>query len=435
MIYEGLLIDKSEDKVIIIKSIIIAFLLLLGVNIPIFTVMALLLASVFILFGGFKQSLGILFFTLAFSPIFKLKPTGFTFFNILLLVFIVKLILENYRLRINYKEIFALLVFSIFCLLFGGAESLNRLINILMGFILILFVLKNQTKVNLKSLLVFFSWGILISSIAALLIDYIPGLNAFTKEISLKLEQGEYIGRFSGLQSNPNFYTMDISIALSVWFGLAIYNQLKFHDYIYIVLLIAFGVMSLSKSFFLILVFLILFVFFNLARRHFIGFIKGAFLFGIIITLIFLFLDSSYINAMINRFIIYDSNEMSISSFTTGRSDLWLNYVSHIFNNSYVFLFGEGLGAGNLNGRASHNYLLEILYHLGILGGILYITCLFNILQRRKNIKRSLVNFLPFFTLLARGMAINLIFRENLPFYFIIIAIALNTNFTLMKSK
>ncbi|CAN7194646.1 hypothetical protein LJR015_000491 [Peribacillus frigoritolerans] len=420
--------EKNLNISIVIKCSAIAVLILFGLNIPYLNIAALLLACWFIFRGSITEILGILLFTLAFSPIFKLQSGGNTFFNFLILVTILKL-LFNRNLKFSYKELIVIIVFTCYALIFGGMDAMVGAVDLVMYFVLLLLIFKQNKIIQLRSILLFFSLGIILASVAGLFSDYIPGLSSFINQARLKLEPGEYFIRFSGIQSNPNHFTMDISIALAGWFGLVVSGRAKPFDYILIIMLSIFGIMSLSKSFLVIYLVLLLIVLIIFGKQSIRGLIKGVFIVGIVISAVYIFVDKEYINAFLGRILVDNSSSASLSSVTTGRYDIWMSYIGYIFSDIKVLLFGEGLGAEVYASNASHSYILETIYYLGFIGASIYIICIINILPKRNlSVKRSLVNYLPLIILIVRGMAINLIFRENIFFYFIIIAVTLNTN-------
>ena len=272
---------------------------------------------------------------------------------------------------------------------------------------------QSKEKLNLHRILVFFSLGIILASFLGLFDDYIPGLSPFMNQIKLKLGQGEYINRFCGINVNPNAYTMDISIALAGWFGLVVAKQTNKLDYIIIIILSVFGAMSISKSFLVMYAILLLFVLISLGRQNLSSLIKGVLIIGLLCIVTFFIIDKEYINAYINRLVLDINSSMSLSSVTTGRLDIWKGYLYYVFSDAKVLLFGEGLGADYFMTRATHNYFLEMIYYMGIIGSVLYLLCIkVAFPQRNVSVKRALVNYLPIIILFVRGMAINMIFSE-----------------------
>lgn len=58
----------------------------------------------------------------------------------------------------------------------------------------------------------------------------------------------------------------------------------------------------------------------------------------------------------------------NMSELTTGRTDLWRNYIHEFLNNPITLLFGEGYTSINLNNKASHNTLIQVVYQFGLIG-------------------------------------------------------------------
>ncbi len=427
---------KGLNRSNLIKCIVIAFLILIGVNIPYVNLIALLLACFFIFKGTAGETAELLFFVLTFSTIFKLHPEGKTLFNVLIAAAIVKFLFLKPHLKLEIRELLALLAFVSYVLIFGGTNAMVKLTSLTMYFVLMLLLFKQQEKIELRSLLLFFSLGIVLSSLAALNSRYIPGLTSFIQYARLKIGDGEYLYRFCGLHINPNFYTMDISIALAGWFGMVVGRRTKLIDYVFIVALSVLGIMSISKSFLVMYAVLLLLVLISFGKQNIGGLMKGVFMIGLLIALIYVFADKEYMHAYLNRLLRDRSSDASLSTITTGRYDLWMGYLDHIFSDLKLLLFGEGLRAQHYALRPSHNYFIETVYYLGLVGSALYCLCIRNIFPERDlSVKRSFVNYLPLIILLVRGMAINLIMRENLIFYYIMIAVMLNTDLQRIKKE
>ena len=76
---------------------------------------------------------------------------------------------------------------------------------------------------------------------------------------------------------------------------------------------------------------------------------------------------------------------------------------------------------------ASHNYYIDILYHLGVFGGVLYLSYLYDVYFAglRTVRKPKAYQYLPFAVFLIRAFAINLIAREQLVFTLMLCSAAL----------
>ena len=58
----------------------------------------------------------------------------------------------------------------------------------------------------------------------------------------------------------------------------------------------------------------------------------------------------------------------NLSKLTTGRTELWRNYLSEFTRNAKLLLLGEGYTNVTLLGRASHNSVIQGIFQFGILG-------------------------------------------------------------------
>ena len=73
---------------------------------------------------------------------------------------------------------------------------------------------------------------------------------------------------------------------------------------------------------------------------------------------------SGLVEVILTRF----SNANDLNSLTTGRVGLWKSYIDEMFSNVKVFFLGRGFTNVKINGRASHNTILQMFYQFGLLG-------------------------------------------------------------------
>jgi O-antigen ligase len=137
------------------------------------------------------------------------------------------------------------------------------------------------------------------------------------------------------------------------------------------VALTAFGVLTYSKTFFLVFILLggvyIIWQFWS--RKVFRGvFFSAA---AVLLAAYMLLSKNSPFAIVIERLTGGDS----LSDFTTGRSELFVQYWNVITQNVSSVLFGLGLDAPIL-GKGTHNLFLEVLYFSGVVG-LLLMTALY----------------------------------------------------------
>ena len=122
----------------------------------------------------------------------------------------------------------------------------------------------------------------------------------------------------------------------------------------------------------------------------------------------------------------------SNGDITTGRADLNSLYLTYVWENPMVLLFGSGISTDRIIGASNnvHNIYIEGLFKLGIVGCVIYICTLLScILLPKKSIsKRKFVNFLPLIFVAILYFALAGIIMYELPFYLAIAFLSVNFN-------
>lgn len=211
-----------------------------------------------------------------------------------------------------------------------------------------------------------FCFGLLVSSAYALVFRHTWQIQAI-RGTEAPAYFGSNIIRFYGLFQDPNYYSMLLITAL------ALMTKLKDSRYIgwpvFLVgslLLIACGVLTYSKTFFLMMVLLVavylVWQFWN--KRVFRGMLMTLCI--LIVGGILLFSEGSPFAVVLTRL----TSSTDLGDLTTGRSDVFIAYYRAITESVGSALFGAGLGQPNL-GRDPHNLFLEITYYVGLVGLVL----------------------------------------------------------------
>ena len=275
-----------------------------------------------------------------------------------------------------------------------------------------LYLLKN-ISIDYKYTIISYAIGICFASCLALLKSFLPVIQHFINDVAIKLGEGSYANRFSGLQGNPNYFTLDVIIVLS---SLVVAYYLK-PEKIYLflfVLLSIFGIMSISKSFFISWVLLIFIWFVISIKDNIINLFKFIGLFLIAFLLIYC-VAYEYINAYVLRFA--EDIGGSLASITTGRTEIWKKYIDKIFSDPIIFLFGAGVNS-KVGDLAPHNTYLECFYSLGVIGTIFFILllkkCFIDVVKLK-------IIWVPISMLLIRMVAIGVLSYDNLWFYLMIL--------------
>lgn len=422
------MIVRKTTNSIWILALALGFIVI-GLSNNLFLFIGIIIVSGYIFLSGAEGIYG-LFFMLPFSPILKVSPVGNTFFNILIAVYILRMVFLNNKTKVTIYQILALLAFIIFSLVNISDSTFTKLMELIIYFILAILVMNMKENIEVRKLLMYFVAGIIIASILGTYSDFIPGLSGFIRETRIKLNDGDVFGRFSGIQTNPNFYTMDITIAISALLYMIGMKKHHWYDYVLVVALLGFGILSLSLSFILTIgvVFLIYFIY-KITQLPKLSFDVKSLMRGLFFIFLTLFIISQisnlpYMNIYIQRLGIGSFVDKNLSDLTTGRSDIWADYLNLYLSDWKIFLFGIGFSVETYNLRQAHSYYLELLVHLGIIGTIIYLNVLNSIfIPFSMKIRGRLLCLLPLAALIIRGFGINLIFRENFIFYLIICAL------------
>ena len=175
--------------------------------------------------------------------------------------------------------------------------------------------------------------------------------------------------RLSGFYGDPNFYSAHISACLAGIQLLLCYEKGRRSQIVLAILaliLLYCGLLSASKSFIIVTACLFLLWVPILLEK---GASSSRFrlLMGLLCAGIVIASSSAFqelLQIVDDRF----AQASNMSELTTGRTDLWRNYIHEFLYNPITLLFGEGYTSINLNSKASHNTLIQLVYQFGLIG-------------------------------------------------------------------
>lgn len=211
---------------------------------------------------------------------------------------------------------------------------------------------------------IFFACGIITAALTAQQIATLPNISQF-----IKVDSYLTVTRLSGFYGDPNFYSAHIAACLAGTQLLLCHEKSRRRQIVLAILalvLLYCGLLSASKSFIIVTACLfLLWVPILLEKgtsssrfRLFVGLLCA----GIIIA------SSSAFHALLQIVDDRFAQASNLSELTTGRTDLWRNYIHEFLNNPITLLFGEGYTSINLNNKASHNTLIQVVYQFGLIG-------------------------------------------------------------------
>jgi hypothetical protein len=410
---------------------LISISIIIGVTYEIFMVFGIISVFFLILFYRINKSVSLIFFLLPFSNIIKLGIFGsFSILNIFIILLLFKsfYIVKKNSIRFQSSLIIIILLFF-FIIFINGGFFLETIKFSLFILFMVLYLLSTSINSDTKVLLVSsYSLGIIISSFFYYIFLNLIDFSMYVDSVTTSVGELSFI-RFSGFTSSPNYYSLDVNIAMASLSVLFIQKFLSGFKYcLYLLPLVIFGILSGSKSFFITGIFIMIIVYIyvlktmNTKNVFFITF--GLFFF------IFLILSLNVFTPILRR-ISYDLSDLSdLNQLLTNRDVIFIDYFNFLKSNPIVIIFGVGLGNQLLNQTGSHNFYIELIYHFGIIGTLFIFIIIINIylIFSNKNKIQLLIVFLPLFTLFIRGLTINILLRDNFIFYLILIIILTKSN-------
>lgn len=316
-----------------------------------------------------NYTLPILLFFLPWSPILRMSPTGYSFFTFgLVLVCGISIIKKGFRFK-KYSIVtgIILMFLTLIAKVMDGSSLTFDYIAFLMLIVLFPVVKGEWTvkKYDFFQVAVFFSVGVVIAALCALNLVVFPNIAKY-----IRVDAFLTVTRRSGFYGDANFYTAQITAALGGCLVLILREKQKSHVVflgIMLVLLLYSGLLSASKSFVLVSVGLaVLWIIAFLRMRGRAG-LKVILLISIIVVTVFVATSALFgelIEVVRTRF----SYANDLNSFTTGRLGLWESYFQEIWGNVKIFFLGKGFTNVKVNGRASHNTLIQAFFQFGFLG-------------------------------------------------------------------
>ena len=191
---------------------------------------------------------------------------------------------------------------------------------------------------------------------------------------------GSNLRRFKGLFQDPNYYMTLMVIGLALLIKLKECKMVNMGIFVFQgVSMVAFGILTYSKTFFLVFVLLggiyVLWQFWN--KKILSGMTLG--ILAVALAFVVLFAENSPFAVVMERLV----SAQNLRDLTTGRSEIFLAYWKAISQDMKSFFFGKGLAAKAL-WRDPHNIYLETLYYVGTVGFVLIVSIYLLMVQEIK---------------------------------------------------
>lgn len=333
---------------------------------------ALLLAAFLaltLLAAARRRTLAMFLFFLPWSPLLKLYQGGVSFFTVaLLLACAVHFVRADWRVR--PYQIFCTAALAVLTLtakaVWGESLSMSYLFFFAM---LLLAPSLNEREAHDCSffeLTAYFSLGVISAALIAHRIATYPRISQF-----VTVDSYLTITRLSGFYGDPNFYSAHITAAFAGVQLLLVREKnglARLGLALLAVALVYCGLLSASKSFVVVLACLF-FVWVPLLLERSSGastrlrVLLGAVVAGAVM------LSSDAVGELLRVIDTRFSYAENVAQLTTGRTLLWQMYAGELLQDPLTLLLGRGYTPSALiNGRASHNTILQGVFQLGAIG-------------------------------------------------------------------
>lgn len=421
-----------KNKSLLIRILLGFFLIVCGV----ITRPIMYLAFFYIILNFFLERemefiFSMLFAWMSFATIFKFTPNSSSLFTYIEILVVMILLIRNRKIN---KVFFTWWIFFSVYIIFGMGSSYTIFIKLIIIPILMYFIINNTNYLGLKTISFYFILGVISSSIVGYFKEIIPNLLSFVTDKSLTISYSGPTGyiadtRFSGLSGDPNYYTVFLILVIAVCIVFFIRNEMKvcFFYFIYS-LMIFFGSITGSKSFFLMLIivtFLLIYLLFKNKQYNRLAF------FCIIIIMSTILIFTGYIDVFSKIFTRFKATDMDL---TTGRTQIWFYYFHLLCNDFKILFFGNGIGAG-YPGHVAHNTYLDCIIICGIVGSIILLFCIRSSISGKFKAKDTeskipLIMLIIMYFFLSMFFQYEIVFQLALVLMFIKIPKPLKNNFS-----
>ena len=315
----------------------------------------------------------VMLFFLPFAPLLKFRPGTISFFTIaLLLIYGIYTVTGSRQVRIVHLiPALLLVVLTLITKTAYGYEFDNTYILFIITLVLVPFLARElDGGYDFYWLTVCFALGICLAAITARYLMVLPTISRY-----VNVEEALGMIRRSGYTGDPNFYSAHITAALSGLLVVLLSGNKRnkmFWPIALACMLLYCGLMSVSKSFSLISVCLLLLWFVALLFQRGRLSVKVTMMVVLIVAGVFL-LSSTVFTDMLDAIVSRFSSDSNLSDLTTGRTDLWAYYIRAMFEDGRLLLFGQGFTDVIFGEKATHNTILQCVFQLGLVGSALLV--------------------------------------------------------------
>lgn len=440
------MIESKNFSVLIciISSIFVVFKIYTGSNL--FLWLFFLLTSLAMLLDKQQHRIDYLLFFISWVYVIKFDISGYSLLVVLssfyILLSILTLFLQKQgiskRLLLTY---FLFAFYTVAVTIVSGGNLIAVLGFVLNYSVLFCAILTLDDKAYFRRYTYIYASGLLAASIVRLISYSIPEIDHFIESMTIVntvKTMNSISTRFTGLDLDPNYFSLQVLIAMAcllVLFNLDGKKEKK--SIVLLVILAFFGILTYSKMFIITLIVFIMMTFVVFIRNN----VKTAIKFSSFIVIIcggalYFFYEKLFEIYWIRFF----GSGISTDAITTGRVSSWSLFVNEILQNTKVFVLGAGFGTSFAKVKMAHTMYLSTPYYIGLIGivlSVLYISSLYKVLRENGGIMNRpgfqilSINAIPLYIMLIANIGLDSFVMDYFPYHILLIMFAL----TMSKSK
>lgn len=440
------MIESKNFSVLIciISSIFVVFKIYTGSNL--FLWLFFLLTSLAMLLDKQQHRIDYLLFFISWVYVIKFDISGYSLLVVLssfyILLSILTLFLQKQgiskRLLLTY---FLFAFYTVAVTIVSGGNLIAVLGFVLNYSVLFCAILTLDDKAYFRRYTYIYVSGLLAASIVRLISYAIPEIDHFIESMTIVntvKTMNSISTRFTGLDLDPNYFSLQVLIAMAcllVLFNLDGKKEKK--SIVLLVILAFFGILTYSKMFIITLIVFIMMTFVVFIRNN----VKTAIKFSSFIVIIcggalYFFYEKLFEIYWIRFF----GSGISTDAITTGRVSSWSLFVNEILQNTKVFVLGAGFGTSFAKVKMAHTMYLSTPYYIGLIGivlSVLYISSLYKVLRENVGIMNRpgfqilSINAIPLYIMLIANIGLDSFVMDYFPYHILLIMFAL----TMSKSK
>lgn len=435
---------KFSVLICIISSIFVVFKIYTGSNL--FLWLFFLLTSLAMLLDKQQHRIDYLLFFISWVYVIKFDISGYSLLVVLssfyILLSILTLFLQKQgiskRLLLTY---FLFAFYTVAVTIVSGGNLIAVLGFVLNYSVLFCAILTLDDKAYFRRYTYIYASGLLAASIVRLISYSIPEIDHFIESMTIVntvKTMNSISTRFTGLDLDPNYFSLQVLIAMAcllVLFNLDGKKEKK--SIVLLVILAFFGILTYSKMFIITLIIFIMMTFIVFTKNN----VKTAIKFSSFIVIIcgvalYFFYEKLFEIYWIRFF----GSGISTDAITTGRVSSWSLFVNEILQNTKVFVLGAGFGTSFAKVKMAHTMYLSTPYYIGLIGivlSVLYISSLYKVLRENVGIMNRpgfqilSINAIPLYIMLIANIGLDSFVMDYFPYHILLIMFAL----TMSKSK